>query len=74
MQILIIEDEFKVADVVANRLRKERYGVDRVENGVDGLYQALTRVYDLIILDVMLPGLNGFEIVQTLRAQDIRNT
>ena len=73
MQILIIEDEFKLADVVANRLRKERYNVDIVENGVDGLYQALTRVYDLIILDVMLPGMNGFEILKKIREQEIRN-
>ncbi len=73
MQILIIEDEFKLADVVASRLRKERYNVDIVENGEDGLYQALTGVYDLIILDVMLPEMNGFEILQKIRQQGIES-
>lgn len=73
MQILIIEDEFKLADVVASRLRKERYNVDIVENGEDGLYQALTGIYDLIILDVMLPGMDGFEILQKIRQQGIES-
>lgn len=73
MQILIIEDEFKLADVVASRLRKERYNVDIVENGEDGLYQALTGIYDLIILDVMLPEMNGFEILQKIRQQGIES-
>lgn len=73
MQILIIEDEFKLADVVASRLRKERYNVDIVEDGKDGLYQALTGIYDLIILDVMLPGMDGFEILKNIREHKIES-
>lgn len=73
MQILIIEDEFKLADVVASRLRKERYNVDIVEDGKDGLYQALTGIYDLIILDVMLPGMDGFEILKNIREYKIES-
>ena len=61
MRILIVEDEFNLADVVASRLRKEKYSVDISTNGEDGLDNALTNIYDLIILDVMLPKLNGFE-------------
>ena len=55
MRILIVEDEFKIADVIASRLRKENYIVDVFDNGEAGLDNALTNIYDLIILDVMLP-------------------
>lgn len=71
MRILIVEDEFKLADVVASRLRQEKYTVDIQTDGEDGLYEGLTDIYDLIILDVMLPGRNGFEILKELRANKI---
>ena len=71
MRILIVEDEFKIADVVANRLRKEQYVVDVFTNGEDGLDNALTNIYDLIILDVMLPKVNGFEILEEIRREKI---
>lgn len=53
MRILIIEDEFNLADAVACMLRKEKYIVDISTDGEDGLFYALTGAYDLIILDVM---------------------
>ena len=64
MRILIVEDEFKIADVIASRLRKEQYVVDVFGDGEEGLDNALTNIYDLIILDVMLPKVNGFKILE----------
>ena len=71
MRILIVEDEFKIADVIASRLRNEQYIVDVYGDGEEGLDNALTNIYDLIILDVMLPGIDGFKILQEIRKQKI---
>ena len=71
MRILIVEDEFNLADVIASRLRKEKYSVDISNNGEDGLDNALTNIYDLIILDVMLPKLNGFEVLKEIKENKI---
>ena len=71
MRILIIEDEFKLADVIASRLKKEQYAVDIFGDGEEGLDNALTNIYDLIILDVMLPKINGFKILEEIRKQKI---
>ena len=71
MRILIVEDEFKIADVIASRLRKENYIVDVFDNGEAGLDNALTNIYDLIILDVMLPKVDGFKILEEIRRQKI---
>lgn len=71
MRILIIEDEFNIADVIASRLKKEQYAVDVYCDGESGLDNALTNIYDLIILDVMLPKINGFEILDEIRKNGI---
>lgn len=71
MRILIVEDEFKIADVIASRLRKENYIVDVFGNGEEGLDNALTNIYDLIILDVMLPKVDGFKILEEIRREKI---
>jgi len=71
MRILIIEDELTIADVISSRLKKEKYSVDIINNGEDGLYSALSGAYNLIILDVMLPQLNGFEILKQVRDKNI---
>ena len=71
MRILIIEDELKIADVIASRLRKEQFAVDVFRDGEEGLDNALTNIYDLIILDVMLPKINGFEILKEIRKEKI---
>ena len=73
MRILIVEDEFKLADIIASRLKKEHYTVDISTDGEEGLYNALTDIYDLIILDVMLPKLNGFEILKEIRNKNINS-
>ena len=71
MRILIVEDEFKIADVIASRLRKENNLGDVFDNGEAGLNNALTNIYDLIILDVMLPKVDGFKILEEIRRENI---
>ena len=71
MQILIIEDEFNLADIISNRLKKEKYTVEIVTDGDDGLFNALTGVYDLAILDIMLPNVDGFEILKKMREEKV---
>ncbi len=69
MRILIIEDEVRLAEALAQILRQQKYAADAVYTGEDGLAYALSGQYDLVILDVMLPGLNGYEVVQKMRLQ-----
>ena len=71
MKILIIEDEYNLADALSSMLKKEKYSVDIKTDGIEGLEEALTNIYDLIILDVMLPHKNGFEILKELREEKI---
>ncbi len=73
MRILIVEDEKKLADIIASRLKKEKYVVDISYDGEEGLDNSLSNVYDLIILDVMLPKLNGFEILSEIRKKNIKS-
>ena len=73
MRILIVEDEYKLADVIAARMKKENYEVDISTDGEDGLYNAESGIYDLIILDVMLPKMNGFEILKEIREEGIES-
>lgn len=71
MRILIVEDEFNLADAICNRLKMENFSVDVSTDGEDGLFNALTGIYDLIILDVMLPLKNGYEILKSLKENNI---
>ena len=72
MRILIVEDEQSLAELVANRLKKEKYIVDISLDGEEGLYNALTDSYDLILLDIMLPGVNGIEILKEIKKNSIK--
>lgn len=72
MRILIVEDEESLADLVATRLKKEKYIVDISTDGEDGLYNALMDVYDLILLDIMLPNVNGIEILKQIKEKNIK--
>ena len=72
MNILIIEDEYSLADAVAETLKSENFNVCVKTNGEDGEDEALTENYDLILLDVMLPGKNGFDILKYLRQEKIK--
>lgn len=67
MKLLIIEDETKTGDYLKQGLSEAGFVVDLARNGVDGLHFALTETYDLIVLDVMLPGLDGWGVLQALR-------
>jgi len=70
MRILLVEDETKVADMVARGLKAERYAVDVAHDGGDGWDMAAAYDYDLVILDLMLPRLNGTEILQRIRRKN----
>ncbi|MBL8268297.1 heavy metal response regulator transcription factor [Steroidobacter sp.] len=69
MRILIVEDEAKTADYLCSGLTEEGFVVDLARNGVDGLHLALEEEYDAIVLDVMLPQLDGWAVLSTLRAR-----
>lgn len=71
MQILIVEDETRLANALAQILIEQKYMADVAYNGSDGLDYALSGIYDAIILDVMLPGMNGYEFAQRLRQEKI---
>lgn len=71
MKILIIEDEYNLADAISSMLISKNYTVDIAMDGEEGLYEALTDIYDLILLDVMLPHKNGFEILKELKSENI---
>lgn len=71
MKILIIEDEYSLADAISETLQKENYTTKIVTNGEDGEDEALTNIYDLILLDVMLPQKDGFEILKNLKNEKI---
>ena len=68
MRILIIEDEESLAAAVKVGLEAEGFTVDVAHNGLDGLEMAREDLYDLVVLDILLPGLNGFQLCATLRS------
>ena len=72
MRILIVEDESRLADLVATKLKKEKYIVDISNDGEEGLYNALNDIYDLIILDIMLPHINGIDILKEIKSNNIK--
>ena len=69
MRILVVEDEPRLLKNLAKALREEGYAVDTAESGDDGLFKAECNTYDTIVLDVMLPVLDGWEILERLRKQ-----
>ena len=69
--VLIVEDEAGLLLTISDRLTAEGYEVDTADNGLDGLQKALNNSYCLIILDIMLPGKNGFDICRDLRMKNI---
>lgn len=71
MRLLVIEDDHKIANAIKKGLNQESYAVDVSYDGKDGLATALTIDYDLIIIDRMLPGVDGIKICEALRAKKI---
>ncbi len=72
MRLLLVEDEKRMAEALSEILRLEKYEVDHYDNGVDGLSAIESDIYDIIILDVMIPGLNGFEVAKRARSKGIK--
>lgn len=72
MKLLVVEDEMQLADALTEILRRNMYTVDTVYDGIDGLDNALTGIYDGIILDIMLPRMNGIEILRNIRKEKIQ--
>jgi DNA-binding response OmpR family regulator len=70
MKILVIEDNKKVASFVEKGLREEGYAVDVAHEGVDGAFKASVYEYDLLVVDIMLPGKSGLEVVRDLRSKE----
>ncbi|EPW1045966.1 heavy metal response regulator transcription factor [Vibrio parahaemolyticus] len=71
MKILIVEDEHKAGEYLQKGLIESGYVVDLVHDGVDGLYHSTSEEYDLILLDIMLPKLDGWQVLNTLRSSGI---
>ena len=71
MKILIVEDEIKTGEYLRQGLREAGFNADLVHNGVDGLHLAQEGDYDLVILDVMLPGMDGWQVLTSLRRRGL---
>lgn len=69
MRVLVVEDEIRLAETVAQIIRQNKYMVDVVNDGEDGYDYAMSGIYDVIVLDVMLPKMNGFDVVREMRRQ-----
>lgn len=72
MRILVVEDEQNLNDIIVKRLILEKYGVDTCFNGNDALEYIFSTEYDVIISDIMLPGIDGFEILKRIREKGIK--
>lgn len=71
MRILVVEDEKEIADGISGILEKAKYKVDLAYDGIEGLDYILSGTYDLVLLDVMLPKINGFDIVKNVRSEGV---
>lgn len=71
MRILVVEDEVRLAEALAQILKKENYMVDTVHNGQDGFDYAMTGIYDVIIMDIMMPRQDGYQVTSRLRREKI---
>lgn len=71
MRVLVVEDEVPLAEAITDGLRAEGFDVDAVHDGIDGLWRAREGSYDAIVLDVLLPGMNGYRVCKTLREEEV---
>ena len=71
MRVLVVEDEVALAEAVREGLTAEGYDVDVVHDGTDGLWRAREGSYDAIVLDILLPGMNGYKVCETLRDEGV---
>ena len=71
MRILVVEDEKKIANFIKRGLKEEGYAVDAAEDGEQGYFMATTQDYDLIVLDLMLPKIDGLTLCRKLRGEKV---
>jgi DNA-binding response OmpR family regulator len=71
VRVLVVEDEVRLADAISRGLTAEGFLVEVVHDGIEGLWRARERHYGVIVLDILLPGANGYEICRTLRAEEV---
>jgi two-component system OmpR family response regulator len=71
MRILVVEDELRLADTIRRGLGNEGFTVDVAQDGVDGLWSACELPYDVIVLDIMLPGMHGYAVLEELRRRGV---
>jgi two-component system response regulator CiaR len=71
MKILVVEDDRHLLDAIVSVLKEESYQVDQTNDGLQGYRMAETGCYDLLVLDVMLPGMDGFTLIRKLRSQSV---
>ncbi len=69
MHILVVEDDSKIASFIIRGLRQEGYVVDAADNGIDGFHRTMAESYDAAVIDVMLPRLNGLDLIQDIRRE-----
>lgn len=72
MTVLVVEDEKNLSDVICKIMKENKYKCDAVYNGNDGFEYALSGIYDVVVLDIMLPGIDGFEVVRRLRREKVQ--
>ena len=71
MRVLVVEDEVRLSAALKRGLEAEGFAVDVASNGSDGLWMATEQAYDVVVLDIMLPGINGLKVCETMRAKQI---
>ena len=69
MRVLVVEDDPSLGTMLRKSLTREGFSVEVVGNGTDGLFEAGEHAYDVVVLDIMLPGLNGYKVVEAMRAR-----
>jgi DNA-binding response OmpR family regulator len=74
MRILLVEDERHLSEAIVHILKQQHYTVDAVYDGMDGYHYILSDIYDIVILDVMLPSLNGYEVLRRIREEGMDTT
>lgn len=74
MRVLVVEDELHLNEAITHLLKQNNYTVDSVYDGIDGLDYILSDIYDVVVLDVMLPSMNGFEILRKVREEGNETT
>ncbi|MGB9225863.1 response regulator transcription factor [Mycobacterium sp.] len=71
MRVLLVEDEPRLAATLSRGLKAEGFVVVAVDTGIEGLHEAIENSFDVVVLDVMLPSLSGYEVLRRMRAQDV---